>query len=86
MDYLAEIYLHYQTIAYDDLVGGKGKNKKSIDQIPIEQVAEYAAEDADITLQLKEILAKELQQAGMEKLFYELEIPLLRTLVNMEMV
>ncbi|MBR2618834.1 MAG: DNA polymerase I [Paludibacteraceae bacterium] len=85
MDYLAEIYLHYQTIAYDDLVGGKGKNKKSIDQIPIEQVAEYAAEDADITLQLKEILAKELQQAGMEKLFYELEMPLLRTLVNMEM-
>ena len=84
MDYLAEIYLNYQTITYEELVGGKGKKAQSIDQIAVEKVAEYAAEDADITLQLKEKLAAELAQAGMEKLFYELEMPLVYTLANME--
>ena len=85
MDYLAEIYLNYQTITYDELIGGKGKNKRTIDQVPLPEVVIYAAEDADITLQLHEKLSAELKQAGMEKLFYELEMPLLRTLVNMEM-
>ena len=85
MDYLAEIYLNYQTITYDELIGGKGKNKRTIDQVPLPEVVNYAAEDADITLQLHEKLSAELKQAGMEKLFYELEMPLLRTLVNMEM-
>ena len=85
MDYLAEIYLNYQTITYDELIGGKGKNKRTIDQVPLLEVVNYAAEDADITLQLHEKLSAELKQAGMEKLFYELEMPLLRTLVNMEM-
>ena len=84
MDYLAEIYLNYQTITYDELIGGKGKNKRTIDQVPLPEVVNYAAEDADITLQLHEKLSAELKQAGMEKLFYELEMPLLRTLVNME--
>ena len=85
MDYLAEIYLNYQTITYDELIGGKGKNKRTIDQVPLPEVVNYAAEDADITLQLHEKLSAELKQAGMEKLFYELEMPLLRTLINMEM-
>ena len=85
MDYLAEIYLNYQTITYEELVGGKGKKALPIEQVPIEKLTEYAAEDADITLQLKHLLAEELAKAGMEKLFYELEMPLLRTLARMEM-
>ncbi len=85
MDYLAEIYLHYQTITYEELVGGKGKKALPIEQVAIEKLTDYAAEDADITLQLKHILADELAKAGMEKLFYELEMPLLRTLARMEM-
>ena len=85
MDYLAEIYLNYQTITYEELVGGKGKKALPIEQVAIEKLTEYAAEDADITLQLKHLLAKELAKAGMEKLFYELEMPLLRTLARMEM-
>ena len=85
MDYLAEIYLNYQTITYEQLVGGKGKKALSLREVPIEQVAEYAAEDADITWQLYHLLKDELQQAGIEKLFYELEMPLLRTLIHMEM-
>ena len=85
MDYLAEIYLNYQTITYEELVGGKGKKALPIEQVAIEKLTEYAAEDADITLQLKHLLAEELAKAGMEKLFYELEMPLLRTLARMEM-
>ena len=85
MDYLAEIYLNYQTITYEELVGGKGKKALPIEQVAIEKLTEYAAEDADITLQLKYLLAEELAKAGMEKLFYELEMPLLRTLARMEM-
>ena len=85
MDYLAEIYLNYQTITYEELVGGKGKKALAITEVPLEQLTNYAAEDADITLQLKHLLAEELAKAGMEKLFYELEMPLLRTLARMEM-
>jgi DNA polymerase-1 len=85
MDYLAEIYLNYQTITYEELVGGKGKKALAITQVPLEQLTNYAAEDADITLQLKEKLSAELKEAGMEKLFYQLEMPLLRTLARMEL-
>lgn len=85
MDYLAEIYLNYQTITYEDLVGGKGKKALVITEVPLEQLTNYAAEDADITLQLKEKLSAELKEAGMEKLFYQLEMPLLRTLARMEL-
>ena len=85
MDYLAEIYLNYQTITYEELVGGKGKKALAITQVPLEQLTNYAAEDADITLQLKEKLSTELKEAGMEKLFYQLEMPLLRTLARMEL-
>ena len=85
MDYLAEIYLGYQTITYEELVGGKGKKALAITEVPLEQLTQYAAEDADITLQLKEKLSAELKEAGMEKLFYQLEMPLLRTLARMEL-
>ena len=85
MDYLAEIYLGYQTITYEELVGGKGKKALAITEVPLEQLTLYAAEDADITLQLKEKLSAELKEAGMEKLFYQLEMPLLRTLARMEL-
>ena len=85
MDYLAEIYLNYQTITYEELVGGKGKKALPIEQVAIEKLTDYAAEDADITLQLQQLLAVELEKAGMQKLFYELEMPLLRTLARMEM-
>ena len=84
MDYLAEIYLRYQTIHYEELVGGKGKNQIDIRFVDLDLLCNYAAEDADITFQLKQILEKELQENGLENLFYEIEMPLLRVLSIME--
>lgn len=85
MDYLAEIYLNYKTIHYEDLVGGKGKKQLNIRTVDLNALSEYAAEDADITLQLKQILEKELQKNELEKLFYEIEMPLMRVLAKMEL-
>lgn len=84
MDYLAEIYLHYQTIHIDELIGPKGKNQKNMRDLPPEEVYKYACEDADITLKLKNILEEELKKQGVEHLFYEIEMPLVRVLANME--
>lgn len=84
MDYLAEIYLRYRTIHYEELVGGKGKNQQDIRSIDIELLKDYAAEDADITFQLKEILEEEISRNKLEKLFYEIEMPLMRVLARME--
>lgn len=84
MDYLAEIYLKYKTIHYEELVGGKGKSQLPIRQIELQKLCDYAAEDADITFRLKQILAVELREAGLEQLFYEIEMPLLRVLAVME--
>lgn len=84
MDYLAEIYLRYRTIHYEELVGGKGKNQMDIRFVDIDLLCNYAAEDADITFQLKQILEAELKENGLEKLFYEMEMPLLRVLSIME--
>ena len=84
MDYLAEIYLHYQTIHIDELIGPKGKNQKSMRDLPPEEVYRYACEDADVTLKLKNVLEKELKAQGVEHLFYEIEMPLVRVLANME--
>ncbi len=84
MDYLAEIYLNYQTIHIDELIGAKGKNQKNMRDLPPEQVYQYACEDADVTLKLKEILEKELKEQDIEQLFYEIEMPLVRVLANME--
>ena len=85
MDYLAEIYLNYQTIHIDELIGPKGKAQKNMRDINPEQVYEYAAEDADITLKLKNKLEAELKKYGAEDLFYNIEMPLMPVLAEMEM-
>lgn len=84
MDYLAEIYLHYQTIHIDELIGPRGKNQKNMRDLPPEEVYKYACEDADITLKLKNVLEEELKKQGVEHLFYEIEMPLVRVLANLE--
>ena len=83
MDYLAEVYLNYITIPIEDLIG-KGRQQKTMRQVPIELVKEYAAEDADITLQLYEKLMPLLKENGVEKLFYDIEMPLVPVLSRME--
>ena len=72
MDYMAEIYLHYQTIHIDELIGPKGKNQRSMRDLDPKDVYEYACEDADITLQLKNKLEDELKQHNCEDLFYHI--------------
>ena len=85
MDYMAEIYLHYQTIHIDELIGPKGKNQRSMRDLDPKDVYEYACEDADITLQLKNKLEDELKQHNCEDLFYHIEMPLMPVLAEMEM-
>ena len=85
MDYMAEIYLNYQTIHIEELIGPKGKNQKSMRALPPSQIYEYAAEDADITLRLKNKLEPELKKAECEDLFYNIEMPLMPVLAEMEM-
>ncbi len=85
MDVLAETYLNYTPISITELIGKKGKNQLSMRDVPLEKQAEYAVEDADITLQLKEHFEKELGEANTQKLFDEIEIPLLRVLAAMEL-
>jgi DNA polymerase-1 len=85
MDVLAETYLNYDTISIVTLIGKKGKNQKSMRDIAIEDQTEYAVEDADITLQLKEVFAPELEKNKLSKLYNEIEIPLLNVLADMEM-
>jgi len=84
MDYLAQMYLNYSPVPIEQLIGKKGKSQLSMALVPVEQIKEYAAEDADITLQLKTVLDKELKKAGAEKLFHEIEIPLIPVLAHME--
>ena len=84
MDYLAEIYLQYQTIHIDELIGARGKNQKNMRDLPAEDVYRYACEDADVTLKLKNVLEKELKEQSAERLFYEIEMPLVPVLVNIE--
>ena len=83
MDYLAEVYLNYITIPIEDLIG-KGRQQKTMREVPIELAKEYAAEDADITLQLYEKLLPLLKENGVEKLFYDIEMPLVPVLSRME--
>ena len=85
MDYMAEIYLNYQTIHIEELIGPKGKNQKSMRSLLPSQVYEYAAEDADITLRLKNKLEPELKKAECEALFYNIEMPLMPVLAEMEL-
>lgn len=85
MDYLAEVYLDYQTIHIDELIGPKGKGQRSMRDLTPEQVYEYACEDADITLQLKNVLEPKLEEVGAKELFWQIEMPLVPVLAEMEM-
>ena len=84
MDYLAEIYLNYKTVHIEELIGEKGKNQRNMAELSPSQVYEYACEDADITLQLKSILEKELEKDGTVPLFRDVEMPLVKVLAYME--
>lgn len=84
MDYLAEVYLKYDTIKIEELIGPKGKNQKNMRDLSPEEVYKYACEDADVTFKLKNILEKELVKNGIDKLFYEIEMPLVPVLAYME--
>jgi DNA polymerase-1 len=83
MDYLAEAYLHYQTIHIDELIG-TGKKQKSMADLSPEEVCAYACEDADITLRLKNLFAPELEKEGLTDLFWQIEMPLMPVLAYME--
>tara|TARA_R110002049_G_scaffold16455_6_gene65501 strand:- start:6732 stop:9074 length:2343 start_codon:yes stop_codon:yes gene_type:complete len=85
MDILAETYLNYTPISIVELIGKKGKNQLSMRDVPLEKQTEYAVEDSDITLQLKEHFEKELGEANTQKLFDDIEIPLVRVLAAMEL-
>ena len=84
MDYLAETLLDYETIQIDTLIGPRGKSQKSMREVPPALVCDYAAEDADVTLRLHNVLKPRLKDAGMEQLFYEIEMPLVPVLAQME--
>lgn len=84
MDILAENYLNYRPVPIESLIGKKGKNQGNMRDIEAEAVAEYAGEDADITLQLKEIFEPQLKENKVEKLFREIEMPLVSVLAEME--
>ena len=84
MDYLAETLLDYETIHIDTLIGPRGKSQKSMREVPSALVCDYAAEDADVTLRLHNVLKPRLKDAGMEQLFYEIEMPLVPVLAQME--
>lgn len=84
MDYLAETYLHYQPVPIEQLIGPKGKKQGSMRDVPLEEIKEYAAEDADVTLQLKHYFEPLLQKEGVDNLFYQMEMPLIYVLAEME--
>ena len=85
MDVLAETYLNYTPVSITELIGKRGKNQKSMRDVPLTEQTEYAVEDADITFQLKKHFQKELGDANTQQLFDEIEIPLLRVLADMEL-
>lgn len=84
MDRLAENFLGYTPVDIESLIGKKGKNQGSMRDVPLDKIKEYASEDADITLQLKEKFAPMIKEEGLDKLFYEVETPLVNVLAGME--
>ena len=84
MDYLAETYLKYKTVSIEELIGPKGKKQGNMRNVPLNQISEYAAEDADITLQLKDYFEPLLKQESVEDLFHNIEMPLIYVLAEME--
>ena len=85
MDYMAETLLSYQTIHIEELLGPKGKKQKNMRDLSPTDIYEYAAEDADITLRLKNVLEPRLKELGVEELFWNIEMPLVRVLADMEL-
>ena len=85
MDYMAETLLGYQTIHIEELLGPKGKKQKNMRDLTPTDIYEYAAEDADITLRLKNVLEPRLKELGVEELFWNIEMPLVRVLADMEL-
>jgi len=85
MDYMAETLLHYKTIHIEELLGPKGKKQKNMRDLSPADIYEYAAEDADITLRLKNVLEPKLKELGVERLFWDIEMPLVRVLADMEL-
>ena len=85
MDYMAETLLGYQTIHIEELLGPKGKKQKNMRDLSPTDIYEYAAEDADITLHLKNVLEPRLKELGVEELFWNIEMPLVRVLADMEL-
>lgn len=85
MDYMAETLLGYQTIHIEELLGPKGKKQKNMRDLSPTDIYEYAAEDADITLRLKNVLESRLKELGVEELFWNIEMPLVRVLADMEL-
>lgn len=84
MDYMAETYLHYKTIPIESLIGPRGKKQLTMRSVPLDKIAEYAAEDADVTIKLKNFFEPELKKQGMESLFFDMEMPLVYVLTEME--
>lgn len=84
MDYLAETYLKYKTVSIEELIGPKGKKQGNMRNVPLNQISEYAAEDADVTLQLKDYFEPLLKQESVEDLFHNIEMPLIYVLAEME--
>ncbi|MDR1525199.1 MAG: DNA polymerase I [Tannerella sp.] len=84
MDYLSETYLNYKPVSIESLIGQKGKNQMNMRNVPVEKVAEYAAEDADVTLRLKNFFEPKLKENAVESLFYDIEMPLVHVLAEME--
>lgn len=84
MDYLAETYLKYKTVSIEELIGPKGKKQGNMRNVPLNQISEYAAEDADITLQLKDYFEPLLKQESVKDLFHNIEMPLIYVLAEME--
>ena len=85
MDYMAEVYLNYKTIHIEELIGPKGKQQANMRDLPPREIYEYAAEDADITLRLKNVLEPKLKEVNAERLFWDIEMPLVNVLADMEL-
>ena len=84
MDYLAETYLKYKTVPIEELIGARGKNQGNMRDVDVNIASKYACEDADITLKLKHLLEKEIDENNLNKLFHEIECPLIYVLADME--
>ena len=84
LDTLSESYLNYSPISIESLIGKKGKNQISMRDVSIDKITDYASEDADITLQLKSIFDKEIEVNNLSKIFYDIEIPMINVLSEME--